>query len=63
MSFIASSKAASIRPVLLDLSQPANQLPLPPDLACDVAAWREISAETAPDALMFPSERGTFTVA
>jgi integrase len=33
---------------------------LPPDLACDIAAWREISADTAPDALMFPSERGTF---
>jgi integrase len=37
-----------------------RQAALPPDLACDVAAWREISADTAPDALMFPSERGTF---
>jgi hypothetical protein len=37
-----------------------RQAALPPDLACDVAAWREISADTARDALMFPSERGTF---
>jgi integrase len=37
-----------------------RQAALPPDLACDVAAWREISADTGPDALMFPSERGTF---
>lgn len=37
-----------------------RQAALPPDLACDVAAWREISADTTPDALMFPSERGTF---
>jgi integrase len=33
---------------------------LPPDLAQDLAAWREISANTAPDALVFPSERGTY---
>jgi hypothetical protein len=37
-----------------------RQAALPPDLACDVAAWREISADTGPDTLMFPSERGTF---
>lgn len=37
-----------------------RQAALPPDLACDIAAWREISADTGPDALMFPSERGTF---
>lgn len=37
-----------------------RQAALPPDLACDVASWREISADTTPDALMFPSERGTF---
>lgn len=33
---------------------------LPPDLAQDLSAWREISANTAPDALVFPSERGTY---
>jgi len=37
-----------------------RQAALPPDLACDIAAWREISADTGPGALMFPSERGTF---
>ncbi|HEX3748371.1 MAG TPA: tyrosine-type recombinase/integrase [Bryobacteraceae bacterium] len=37
-----------------------RQAALPPDLARDVAGWREISADTGPDALMFPSERGTF---
>ena len=31
-----------------------------PDLAQQVSAWREISANTAPDALVFPSERGTY---
>jgi hypothetical protein len=33
---------------------------LPPDLARDLADWRETSANTAPDALVFPSERGTY---
>jgi integrase len=37
-----------------------RQAALPPDLAQDVNAWREISANTAPDALVFPSERGTY---
>ena len=37
-----------------------RQAALPPDLAQDVSAWREISANTAPDALVFPSERGTY---
>ena len=37
-----------------------RQAALPPDLAQDLAVWREISANTAPDALVFPSERGTY---
>jgi integrase len=37
-----------------------RQAALPPDLAQDLAAWREISVNTAPDALVFPSERGTY---
>ncbi len=37
-----------------------RQAALPPDLAQDVSAWREISANTCPDALVFPSERGTY---
>jgi integrase len=37
-----------------------RQAALPPDLARDLDRWREISADTSPDALMFPSERGTF---
>jgi len=37
-----------------------RQAALPPDLAQDVSAWREISANTAADALVFPSERGTY---
>jgi integrase len=37
-----------------------RQAALPPDLAQDVNAWREISANTASDALVFPSERGTY---
>ena len=37
-----------------------RQAALPPDLAQDVSAWREISANTASDALVFPSERGTY---
>jgi integrase len=37
-----------------------RQAALPPDLAQDLSAWREISADTAPDALVFPSERGTY---
>ena len=37
-----------------------RQAAVPPDLAQDVSAWREISANTASDALVFPSERGTY---
>jgi integrase len=37
-----------------------RQAALPPDLAQDLSAWREISSNTAPDALVFPSERGTY---
>ena len=37
-----------------------RQAALPPDLAQDLDAWREISVNTAPDALVFPSERGTY---
>ena len=33
---------------------------LPPDLADELGQWREISLDTNPDALVFPSERGTF---
>jgi hypothetical protein len=33
---------------------------LPPDLAGEVANWRYISGDTGPDALVFPSERGTY---
>jgi hypothetical protein len=29
-------------------------------LAQDLGAWREISADTGLDALVFPSERGTY---
>jgi integrase len=37
-----------------------RQAALPPDLAGEVANWRDISADTGPDALVFPSERGTY---
>jgi len=37
-----------------------RQAALPPDLALDLAVWREVSPNTAPDALVFPSERGTY---
>jgi integrase len=33
---------------------------LPPDLSISISGWRELSADTSPDALVFPSERGTF---
>jgi integrase len=33
---------------------------LPPDLADELEQWRDISLNTSPDALVFPSERGTF---
>jgi hypothetical protein len=33
---------------------------LPPDLAGEVNNWRNISPDTGPDALVFPSERGTY---
>jgi hypothetical protein len=33
---------------------------LPPDLASEVDNWRNISSDTGPDALVFPSERGTY---
>jgi len=37
-----------------------RQAALPPDLARDIEDWRDISADASPDALVFPSERGTF---
>ena len=33
---------------------------LPPDLSTSISGWRELSADTSQDALVFPSERGTF---
>jgi integrase len=33
---------------------------LPPDLANELEQWRDISLDTSPEALVFPSERGTF---
>ena len=33
---------------------------MPPDLAADIDRWREISVDTSPQGLVFPSERGTF---
>src|SRR5271166_1206363 len=37
-----------------------RQAALPPDLASEVENWRNISSDTGPDALVFPSERGTY---
>lgn len=37
-----------------------RQAALPPDLACELERWREISEDTSPDALVFPSEKGTY---
>jgi integrase len=37
-----------------------RQAALPPDLASHVEQWREMSVDTGPGALVFPSERGTF---
>ena len=37
-----------------------RQAALPPDLAGEVDNWRNISPDTGPDALVFPSERGTY---
>ena len=37
-----------------------RQAALPPDLASDVDRWREICPDTGLDALVFPSERGTY---
>jgi len=33
---------------------------LPPDLASELERWRQISEDTSPDALVFPSEKGTY---
>ncbi|HWP83897.1 MAG TPA: tyrosine-type recombinase/integrase [Terriglobia bacterium] len=33
---------------------------VPPDMAADLQTWREISLDTSPEALVFPSERGTY---
>ena len=33
---------------------------VPPNMAADLQQWREISLDTSSDALVFPSERGTF---
>jgi integrase len=37
-----------------------RQAAVPPDLAADIMRWHEISGNTKPDDLVFPSERGTF---
>ncbi|MFN8938539.1 MAG: tyrosine-type recombinase/integrase, partial [Acidobacteriota bacterium] len=37
-----------------------RQAALPPDLASDIERWREICQDTSPNALVFPSEKGTF---
>ena len=37
-----------------------RQAALPPDLSRDLGEWRDISPDTSPGALVFPSERGTF---
>ena len=37
-----------------------RQAALPPDLAGEVDNWRDISPDNGPDALVFPSERGTY---
>ncbi|MDQ2843684.1 MAG: tyrosine-type recombinase/integrase, partial [Acidobacteriota bacterium] len=37
-----------------------RQAALPPDLARDLQQWQDISADTSAEALVFPSERGTF---
>ena len=34
---------------------------LPPDLASDIEEWRDISVDKSEDALVFPSEKGTFS--
>jgi hypothetical protein len=53
------SRAAffSPRPVFL---LPALDLGAPPGLAAEIKCWREISIDTSPEALVFPSERGTY---
>jgi integrase len=33
---------------------------VPPDLAADIEGWREISFDIGPEALVFPSEKGTY---
>ena len=33
---------------------------VPPSLAGEIEGWRELSASTSPDSLVFPSERGTY---
>jgi len=33
---------------------------IPPELAADIERWRALSVDTGPEALVFPSERGTF---
>jgi integrase len=37
-----------------------RQAAVPPDLAADIMRWHEISGNTKPDDLVFPSECGTF---
>jgi hypothetical protein len=37
-----------------------RQAAFSPDLASEVDSWRNISSDTGPDALVFPSERGTY---
>jgi integrase len=33
---------------------------IPPELAADIEEWRKLSTDESPEALVFPSERGTF---
>jgi integrase len=33
---------------------------VPPDLASDLAEWRDVAIDLSPESLVFPSERGTF---
>lgn len=37
-----------------------RQAAVPPNLAADLERWREVSQETSAEALVFPSERGTY---
>lgn len=38
----------------------SREAALPPALAADIERWRDVSIDVSPEALVFPSERGTF---